>query len=41
MDGGDIRDRLDERRALLRQAANFRAKQDDFNDVSPCFAMVF
>ena len=31
MDGGDIRDRLDERRALLRQAeANFRAKQDDF-----------
>ena len=31
MDGGDIRDRLDERQALLRQAeANFRAKQDDF-----------
>lgn len=31
MDRGDIRDRLDERRALLRQAqANFRAKQDDF-----------
>ena len=31
MDRGDILDRLDERRALLRQAeANFRAKQDDF-----------
>ena len=31
MDGADIVDRLDERRALLRQAdANFRAKQDDF-----------